>query len=42
MANLFKTLEYEAYRAGINPRSKEAQDWLRKRVRTLNRINRLD
>lgn len=42
MANLFKTLEYEAYRAGINPRSKEAQDWFRKRVRTINRINRLD
>ena len=42
MANLFKTLEYEAYRAGINPRTKEAQDWFRKRVRTINRVNRLD
>ncbi len=42
MSNLFKTLEYEAYRAGINPRTKEAQDWFRKRVRTINRINRMD
>jgi len=40
MSNLFATLEYEAFRAGINPRTKEAQDWFRKKAQQMRRINR--
>lgn len=40
MSNLFQKLELEAFRAGINPRTKESREWFRKRVAGLKRINR--
>jgi hypothetical protein len=42
MSSLFAKLEYEAFRAGINPRTKEAQDWFRKKAQQMRRVNRLD
>jgi hypothetical protein len=42
MSNLFQTIGYEAFRAGINPRSQEARDWFRKKAQSLGRVNRLD
>ena len=39
MSNLFQKLEYEAFRAGITPRSKESRDWFRKKARAM-RVNR--
>ena len=42
MSNLFQKLEFEAFRAGINPRTKEAQDWFRKKAQSMSRINRQD
>lgn len=39
MSNLFQTLEYEAFRAGITPRSKESREWFRKKARSM-RVNR--
>lgn len=40
MAELFKNLQYQAFRAGINPRTKESRDWFRKKTQELRRINR--
>lgn len=40
MSNLFNTLELEAFRAGITPRTKESRDWFRKRVSNIRRVNR--
>jgi hypothetical protein len=40
MSNLFQTLEYEAFRAGITPRTKESRDWFRLKARQLRRVNR--
>ncbi len=42
MSNLFAKLEYEAFRAGVNPRTKEAQDWFRKKAQQMRRVNRND
>jgi hypothetical protein len=42
MSSLFAKLEYEAFRAGINPRTKEAQDWFRKKAQQMRRVNRTD
>jgi hypothetical protein len=42
MSNLFQKLELEAFKAGINPRTKEAQDWFRRRAQQLRRVNRQD
>lgn len=42
MSNLFAKLEYEAFRAGVNPRTKEAQDWFRKKAQQMRRIDRMD
>jgi hypothetical protein len=42
MSNLFAKLEYEAFRAGVNPRTKEAQDWFRKIAQQMRRVNRND
>ncbi len=42
MSNLFQKIGYEAFRAGINPRTKESRDWFRSKVSNLSRINRLD
>lgn len=38
--NLFQTLEAEAFRAGITPRTKESMDWFRKRAHDIRRLNR--
>ena len=40
MSNLFKTLEYEAFRAGINPRTKQSRDWFRKKAQEITSVNR--
>lgn len=40
MSNLFAKLGYEAFRAGINPRTKEAQDWFRRKAQQMRRVNR--
>lgn len=42
MSSLFKTLEYEAFRAGITPRTEQSRQWFRQRVQNLRsgRINR--
>jgi len=42
MSSLFAKLEYEAFRAGINPRTKEAQDWFRKKAQQMRRLNRTE
>lgn len=43
MSNLFQNLQYQAFRAGINPRTKEAQSWFRKKAQALGKsINRRD
>ena len=42
MSNLFAKLEYEAFRAGVNPRTKEAQDWFRKKAQQMRRVDRKD
>ena len=39
MSNLFQKLAYEAFRAGITPRSKESRDWFRRKARSM-RVNR--
>jgi len=40
MSNLFQTLELEAFRKGINPRTKESRDWFRKKAQSIRRVNR--
>lgn len=40
MSNLFNTLELEAFRAGITPRTRESREWFRKRVSNIRRVNR--
>jgi len=40
MSNLFQKLELEAFRAGINPRTKESRDWFRKKAQQMRRVNR--
>lgn len=37
MSNLFKNLEYEAFRNGITPRSKQSRDWFRKKAAEMGR-----
>jgi hypothetical protein len=39
MSNLFAKVEYEAFRAGITPRTKESREWFRKKVQNM-RVNR--
>ena len=41
-SNLFQTVQIQAFRAGINPRTKESREWFRKRVTNLraSRMNR--
>jgi hypothetical protein len=39
MASLFDKLESEAFRKGLTKRSKEAQDWFRKQVSSMGKIN---
>ena len=40
MSNLFKTLEIEAFRAGITPRTRESREWFRRKAQQLRRVNR--
>ena len=40
MSNLFQTLEMEAFRKGITPRTAESRDWFRKKAQSLRRVNR--
>jgi len=40
MSNLFQTLEFEAFRAGITPRTQESRDWFRQKGRQMRRVNR--
>ena len=35
MSNLFQTVEQEAFRAGITPRTKESRAWFRKKVQNM-------
>jgi len=35
MTEIFKTLELEAFRAGITPRSKESREWFRKKITSM-------
>jgi len=39
MSNLFKTVEQEAFRAGITPRTRQSRDWFRKKVSNMS-VNR--
>jgi hypothetical protein len=41
MSNIFQTVEQEAFRAGITPRTKESRAWFRKKVQRM-RVNRRD
>jgi hypothetical protein len=38
--NLFQNLQIQAFRAGINPRTKESREWFRRKAQSLSRINR--
>lgn len=40
MSNLFKTVEQEAFRAGITPRTQQSRNWFRKKVGSMRSINR--
>lgn len=40
MSNLFQTLEFEAFRAGITPRTQQSRDWFRKKAQQMRRVNR--
>ena len=39
MSNLFKTVEQEAFRAGITPRTRQSRDWFRRKVSNMS-VNR--
>jgi len=41
MSNLFQKVEQEAFRAGINPRTKESRAWFRNKLRNM-KVNRRD
>lgn len=40
MSNLFNTLELQAFRAGITPRTEQSREWFRKKAQDLRNINR--
>jgi hypothetical protein len=40
MSNLFQTLEIEAFRAGIKPRTKQSMDWFRRKATQLGRVGK--
>lgn len=39
-ANIFNQLEIEAFRAGIQPRTKQSIDWFRRKAQAMRRVNR--
>jgi len=41
VSNLFQKVEFEAFRAGITPRTRESRAWFRKRVQNI-KVNRRD
>ena len=40
MSNLFARYEREAFRAGIQPRTKESREWFRNKLKTVRRVDR--
>jgi|TARA_B110000908_G_C10096591_1_gene376600 hypothetical protein len=40
MASLFDTLQAQAFRAGVSPRTKESQQWFQRNVKKLGDVNR--
>lgn len=40
MSNLFQKLGYDAFRAGITPRTKESMTWFRQKAHRIRRVNR--
>ena len=40
MSEIFKKVEAEAFRAGITPRTKESQNWFRRKVQNMRGLNR--
>ena len=42
MSSLFTELQAAAFREGLNPRTKKAREWFRKKARKLTDVNRLD
>jgi len=40
MASLFDQLQAQAFRAGVTPRTREAQNWFRRNIKDLGDINR--
>ena len=40
MASLFDTLQAQAFRAGVSPRTKQSQQWFQRNVRKLSDVNR--
>jgi len=40
MSKIFQSLELQAFRAGITPRTKESREWFRKKATNLRRVNR--
>ena len=40
MSNLFQTIELEAFRKGITPRTKESREWFRRRLQDMRRVDR--
>ena len=40
MSNIFATVEQEAFRAGITPRTRQSREWFRKKVQNMRGISR--
>ena len=40
MSNLFQKLGYEAFRAGVTPRTRESMTWFRQKAHRIRRVNR--
>lgn len=40
MSNIFQNMQIAAFRAGIQPRTKESQDWFRRKANQMRRVNR--
>lgn len=40
MSNIFQNMQIAAFRAGIRPRTKESQDWFRRKANQMRRVNR--
>ena len=40
MSNIFQNMQIAAFRAGIQPRTKESQAWFRRKANQMRRVNR--